>query len=100
MLECHGSLQEVTSGNKLLPLRILEGYAKAKLNDSKIKAAVPNFVQIQHNIVDSFTNIIRFEIENRLYLYSHGPARRNKKTARWAVSCSLYLGLLNARKPP
>jgi hypothetical protein len=56
-------LQGVTSGNKLLPQGILEGYAKAKLNDSKIKAAVPNFVQIQHNIVDSFTNIIRFEIE-------------------------------------
>jgi hypothetical protein len=37
-------LQEVTLGNKVLPQRILEGYAKAKLNDSKIKSAVPNFV--------------------------------------------------------
>jgi hypothetical protein len=57
-------LQRVTLGNKLLPQGISEGYAKAKLNDSKIKAVVPNFVQIQHNIVDSFTNIIRFESEN------------------------------------
>ena len=56
-------LQRVTLGNKLLPQGILEGYAKAKLNDSKIKAVVPNFVQIQHNIVDYFTNIIRYEIE-------------------------------------
>ena len=55
-------LREVTLGNKLLPQGILEGYAKAKLNDSKIKALVPNFVQIQHNIVDYFTNIIRYEI--------------------------------------
>jgi hypothetical protein len=47
-----------------LPQGISEGYAKAKLNDSEINAVVPNFVQIQHKIVDSFTNIIRFESEN------------------------------------
>jgi hypothetical protein len=62
--ECHGRSSEVTSGNKLLPHGIPEGYAKAKLNDSKIKAAIPNSLQIQHNVVDSFTNIIRFESEN------------------------------------
>jgi hypothetical protein len=56
-------LQEVTLGNRVLPHRILEGYAKARLDDSEIKSVVPNFVQIQHNIVDFFTNIIRFETE-------------------------------------
>jgi hypothetical protein len=68
-------LQRVTLGNKLLPQGISEGYAKAKLNDSKIKAAVPNFIQIQHNIVDSFTNIIRFETEN-VCIYIAIVARR------------------------
>jgi hypothetical protein len=62
--ECHGRSSEVTSGNKLLPHGIPEGYAKAKLNDSKIKAAIPNSLQIQHNIVDFFTNIIRNISEN------------------------------------
>jgi hypothetical protein len=52
-------LQRVTLGNKLLPQCISEGYAKAKLNDRKISLAVLDFVQIQHNIVDYFTNIIR-----------------------------------------
>jgi len=38
-----------------------EGYAKAKLRDSKIKLSVQNFAQIQHNIIAFLTNIIQFE---------------------------------------
>jgi hypothetical protein len=87
-------LQGVTLGNKLLPQGILEGYAKAKLNDSKIKAAVPDFVQIQHNIVDSFTNIIRFEIEMGciyIAILSHDgikkpPGGRSSMTLPWVCS--------------
>ena len=47
--------------NKLLPHGILEGYAKAKPKNSKMKLSVQNFAQIQHNIIAFSTNIIQFE---------------------------------------
>ena len=67
--ESHGSLQEVTERHKLLPLGIPEGYAKAKIRNSKIKLPVHNFAQIQHKIIAFFTTIIRFISDFRVYLY-------------------------------
>jgi hypothetical protein len=50
---------EVTRGNDYCPMGISKDYAKARPRDSEINPAVHNFVQIQRNIVDFFTNIIR-----------------------------------------
>jgi hypothetical protein len=93
-------LRGVTSGNKLLPAGIPEGYAKAKLNDSEIKAAVPNFVQIQHNIVDSFTNIIRFEIVTVRFYIANLRIYAIKKPPGGRFCIAPGLGRLNARTPP
>jgi hypothetical protein len=51
--------RRVTVRNKLLPQGIPEGYAKAKLWNSKIKLPVQNFAQIQHNISAFLMNIIQ-----------------------------------------
>jgi hypothetical protein len=97
--ECHGWSSGVTLGNKLLPHGISEGYAKAKLSDSKIKAAVLNFLQIQHNIVDFFTNIIRFESEN-VCIYIGILSRHAIKNRPPGGFLLRVLRFLNARKPP
>jgi hypothetical protein len=57
--ESHGSSLEVAQGNDYCPVVISKGYAKARLRNSEINPAVHNFVQIQQNIVDFFTKIIR-----------------------------------------
>jgi hypothetical protein len=62
------SSSRVTVGNKLLPQGILKGYAKAKLHNSKIKVAVHYFVQIQRNVVGSFTTIIRLESDYCVFM--------------------------------
>ncbi|MFC4929396.1 hypothetical protein [Massilia sp. GCM10023247] len=77
--------REVTVGNKLLPQGISEGYAKARLWNRKIKTAVQDFVQIQRNIVEFFTNIIRYERELSFIYFPFAPGREIKKPPRRAV---------------
>jgi hypothetical protein len=90
----------VTVGNKLLPQRISEGYAKARsANRGKI-AAVQNFVRIQHNIVENFTNIIRYETQLIfVYVASFASGEIKKPpSGRFLQDGSLIS--LNATKPP
>jgi hypothetical protein len=73
-----------------LPHGITEGYAKAKLNNSKIKTAVPNFVQIQHNVVGFFTNIIRIETKAVCIYIANLCIDEIKKAASRAASLDTF----------
>jgi hypothetical protein len=92
--------REVTMGNKLLPQRISEGYAKARsANRGKI-AAVQNFVRIQRNIVENFTNIVRCETQLIFDYVGSFAEDEIKKPPKGRFLQDGSLISLNATKPP
>ncbi|XYJ10719.1 hypothetical protein ACSUZJ_01700 [Telluria sp. B2] len=61
MGESWPSSRKLLRGTNYCPWEFPEGYAKAKLRNSKIKLSVQNFAQIQHKISAFSTKIIQLE---------------------------------------